>query len=82
MEPTIDTGSILARKKYPLPPADIDIDNLYDTAIRADLLVDVLLGWYNNRTFVSIKQQTNNSTNNYFVIHPLLKHLALLSLDK
>lgn len=38
----IDTGAIVARRRYPAPTAGTDIDHLYDGAIRADLLVHVL----------------------------------------
>ena len=39
----IDTGPIIAQKKYPPPDAGIDMDNIYDNAIRADILVDVFV---------------------------------------
>jgi methionyl-tRNA formyltransferase len=80
LESKIDTGPIVARKKYPLPPSDIDIDNLYDNAIRSDLLVDVLLEWNKNKSFVYNKKILNGSSKNFYVIHPILKHLAMLQL--
>ena len=81
LEKEIDTGPILARKRYPRPPAQLDIDYLYDGAIRADLLVDVLAGYGRNGALPHVATQTPTDGNNYYVIHPVLKHLALLSLD-
>ena len=42
LKPEIDNGDIVARKKYPAPAYGVDIDHLYDNAIRADLLSEVL----------------------------------------
>ncbi len=81
LEPTIDTGPILARETYPLPPAGIDVDYLYDNLIRADLLVRVLKQWAENKELPHACQQTEEFPP-YFIIHPLLKHVALLSIDQ
>lgn len=77
----IDTGPILARKKYPLPPANMDVDYLYDNAIRADLLVETLLHWQlSPNEIVPVEQTTTYPA--YYIIHPLLKHLALQRIDE
>ena len=75
----IDTGPVLARKHYPAPPLGTDIDRRYDTAIRADLLLDVLRN-YHATGRLTIEQHQRDAGQTYYVIHPLLKHLALLSL--
>lgn len=81
LDENIDTGPILLRKMYPLPPKNIDVDYLYDSAIRADLLVDYMRGWmtgdkeYSSESQVEVHQP-------YYVIHPLLKHIALSLCDK
>jgi methionyl-tRNA formyltransferase len=77
----IDAGPILARKEYPPPPAGMDIDLLYDGAIRADLLIEVLKK-------VGAKGQVDKTIARdsagtmYYVIHPVLKHLAILSIKQ
>ncbi|WP_273763244.1 formyltransferase family protein [Aeromonas hydrophila] len=76
----IDTGPILARKQYPLPPPSVDVDYLYDNMIRADLLVIVLTQWQAGLPWSLISHQTDSPP--YFIIHPLLKHMALLAIDK
>jgi methionyl-tRNA formyltransferase len=77
----IDQGPILARQAYPAPPADIDIDYLYDSAIRADLMSDTIGHWRESGRPKEILRPKNQSHPNYYVIHPLLKHIALLSLE-
>ena len=81
LDQQIDTGPVLARKHYPAPPLGTDIDCRYDTAIRADLLLEVLRGYHaTGRLDVEIQQAGQGHS--YYVIHPLLKHLALLSLPE
>jgi len=81
---TIDTGPVLARKVYPLPPAGLDVDYVYDNAIRADLLVEVLVRWRSNPASLHplTAPELDHEMPPYFIIHPLLKHLALLAVDQ
>lgn len=76
----IDTGPVVARRQYPVPPAHIDVDSVYDAAIRADLLARVLQEYAASGQFQGEQQQAPAGTAPYYVIHPVLKHLALLSL--
>lgn len=76
----IDTGPILMRQRYPIPPAGIDVDYLYDNAIRADLLVKTLSKLLYASSSITPYSQDEDSLP-YFIIHPLLKHLALLAID-
>jgi len=48
--------------------------------IRADLLVSVLDQWRAGLPWNRMSQQVDSSP--YFIIHPLLKHMALLAIDK
>lgn len=72
----IDAGPILRRKRYPPPPPGMDVDYCYDSAIRADLLVDVLREWKVNDGMPPLIEQPDNGTT-YYIIHPVLKHIAL-----
>lgn len=78
LSPGIDEGPIIDRCWYP-PPLDGDIDFQYDTSIRADFLVKVLLRWRHTEQF-SLMEQNPRDAMTYYVIHPVLKHLAILSL--
>ena len=80
LEKGIDTGRIVARKRYPKPPAGLDIDYLYDGAIRGDLLAEVLAHYGVHGEFPEAIDQTPAEGNTYYVIHPVLKHIAILSL--
>lgn len=79
LAPEIDNGPLIARHRYPLPQPGIDVDHLYDGTIRADMLVRVLERFTAEGVFPSVPRDGNYQT--YHVIHPVLKHLALLSLE-
>lgn len=81
LDEQIDTGAIVARKRYPIPAQGMDVDYLYDNMIRADLLVETLKQWRDPVKQWQVTPQTQDSLP-YFIIHPLLKHLALLTVDK
>ena len=78
----IDTGPVVARKYYPAPPAGTDIDQCYDPAIRADLLREVLLRYQSTGVLPLESQQRHDQGSTFYVIHPVLKHVALLSLPQ
>lgn len=80
LDRSIDTGPILARRHYPKPPAGMDIDRIYDASIRADLLVRVIQGYVDKGKLSEEARQDSAKGNTYYVIHPVLKHLAMLSL--
>ncbi len=78
----IDTGDILKRVWYPKPAPGTDIDYYYDTAIRADTLLKVIKDWQDKGSFEVTASQSEKEGASYYVIHPVLKHLALLSLEE
>ena len=76
----IDTGPVFMRRHYPLPPPGLDVDSVYDNAIRADLLVRVMEHMVTHGRFPVAERQTGKGRD-FYVIHPVLKHLAILSLE-
>ena len=78
----IDTGTIVARRRYPAPPPDVDIDYHYDSAIRAHLLTEVVSSWRAAGRFVESIEQDTQAGATYYVVHPVLKHLARLKLEE
>ena len=82
LDRTIDTGPIVARRRYPRPPSGLDIDRVYDAAIRADLLVRVMQDYVKSGRLTIIEHQRPTEGMVYYVIHPVLKHVAILSLDR
>lgn len=76
----IDTGPVIARESYPVPPAGVDVDYVYDSAIRADLLAKVLGDYVKQGGWQTLTPQTTAEGRDYYVIHPVLKHLAMLAI--
>jgi len=74
MDQGVDTGAILDRAWYPADH-DPDIDRILDPVTRADLLVRVLRRRVMDGAFGEAKNLT--TTEHFYVIHPVLKHLAL-----
>ncbi|WP_028454390.1 formyltransferase family protein [Chitinilyticum litopenaei] len=80
LDTDIDTGPVLLRKHFPAPPLGTDVDLQYDTAIRAEVLADVIEHHASTGRLPDPQAQLAGEGNSYYVIHPVLKHLALLSL--
>ncbi len=72
----IDTGPVVLRQRYPAP-IQIDVDYVYDNAIRADTMIKVVTDFITNKS-LPVGQQQSASGTTYYIIHPLLKHAALL----
>lgn len=82
----IDNGPVLSREVYPRPRYGIDIDNVYDNMIRADLIAKYLAGGSRKMGTVAGEQKScpalgKDQNHHYYVIHPVLKHIAIAALD-
>ena len=77
----IDAGSCVAEKQYAYPPYGIDLDVFFDCAIRSDLLVEVIRCFLNEGKLPDILGGFSSQGRLYYVVHPLLKHIARLSLS-
>lgn len=75
MDKNIDTGKIILQKFFE-PPNHEFIDNVYDSFIRSETLLEVLKN--NLLESKNFKDQLIDG-DTYFIIHPVLKHLAILS---
>ncbi len=78
MDQGIDTGAVLDRAWYPAD-LDPDIDRILDPVTRADLLVRVLRQCVTQGAFGTAENLTTSE--HFYVIHPVLKHLALRFTD-
>lgn len=74
----IDCGPVLLRRKFPAPCERIGIDHLYDSAARAEVLVQTLAAYARDGGWPSVLPE-NAGGQTYYVIHPVLKHLAILA---
>ena len=76
MDEKLDAGKIIHQKTFP-KPSHIFIDNVFDADIRSNTMIDVLKnGLLLKENFL---KQDINIGETYFVIHPVLKHIAILS---
>ncbi|MFT3733890.1 MAG: formyltransferase family protein [Rhodocyclaceae bacterium] len=80
LDEQIDTGPVLMRRHYAPPHSGMNVDSLYDSAIRADMLVRVLQEYVGSGQWPRAADPSGESSRTYYVIHPVLKHLALLGL--
>jgi methionyl-tRNA formyltransferase len=76
MNENIDEGAIVAKESYPPPEDPETLDLYYDPWIRARLLGKVL-SLYRDEGDLPETPQRANEGETYFIIHPVLKHLAV-----
>jgi methionyl-tRNA formyltransferase len=74
----IDCGPVLMRKKFPPPPNKEAIDHIYDSAVRAKVLIETLQSYIKNGDWI-FDLEENGGGETYYVIHPVLKHIAVLA---
>jgi methionyl-tRNA formyltransferase len=73
----IDCGPILKRKKFPAPKDRTKIDHIYDSKVRAKVLIETLQNYVKKGKF-DFEFNTNIEGETFYIIHPVLKHLAIL----
>lgn len=76
----LDEGVIVKRRHYPKPKKGEDTDYNYDNAMRADLLVRVLREYQRDGGFRKPMKNDSSQGMMYYIIHPVLKHKARLSI--
>lgn len=81
LTPKIDAGEILLRRWYSPPSVDVDLDYYYDSIIRSDVLVQTLARTTREGRIPEGKVQDPSDGEIYYIIHPVLKHIAILSLS-
>ena len=73
----IDCGPILKRRKFHPPPNCEQIDHIYDSAVRAFVLVETLKDFLKHGEW-RYADTLNKGGGVFYIIHPILKHLAIL----
>ena len=76
MDKNLDTGDII-HQKYFQKPSHQYLDEVYDSYIRSETLIELLTT--KEIPFYNLKKQDTSSGETYFIIHPTLKHIAILS---
>lgn len=74
----IDGGPVLVRRKFSPPPDRQDIDHVYDSAARARVLIETLQAYVKNGSW-QFELAENREGETYYIIHPVLKHIAVLA---
>ena len=77
----LDSGDIIKIKEFPKPKNGETIDFIYDAHIRSLLLLEVLQEYIKIGAFKR-RAQSAQQGETYFIIHPVLKHLAILTCKK
>ena len=78
MSKEVDSGPILYRSKFKFNNKKNEIDDFYDSFIRSIVLAKTVSIYSKKNKWVNIKKNVSKS-NSYYIIHPILKHLAILS---
>lgn len=78
MNEKIDEGGIIVKKTYPAIAQNIDY--IYEPYIRALVLVEALKIYIDKNDFL-VETQDSSIEETYYIIHPVLKHLAILLLQ-
>ena len=73
----IDCGPVLIREKFPAPNDRTGIDHIYDSQVRAVVLIKTLKKYIEFGSF-NFDYVENVGGETFYVIHPVLKHLAIL----
>jgi methionyl-tRNA formyltransferase len=74
----IDCGPILLRKKFSPPKDRTEIDHNSDSEARAKVLIECLQNYVNCGSW-EYELENNHGGETFYIIHPVLKHLAILS---
>ncbi len=74
----IDCGPVLIRRKYSAPVDRSEIDHTHDSKLRAKVLIETLQKYIKKGSF-DFELESNVGGDTYYIIHPVLKHLAIMS---
>jgi len=76
MDENLDTGKVIYQKKFNKPNHQF-VDEIYDPHIRSETLIDI----FRNNIIEKddFREQNPENGDTYFIIHPVLKHIAILS---
>ena len=73
----IDCGPVLLRRKFSPPKNRTEIDHIYDSEVRAKVLIETLEYYVESGSF-NFELENNQGGETFYIIHPVLKHLSIL----
>lgn len=77
----IDEGAVIACETFDIPKEPVDIDYIYEPYMRSRVLIKVLKKYLSDGELTSCRQSMEGAET-YFIIHPVLKHIAMLGIQK
>lgn len=77
----IDEGEIITCATFGIPDDPVDIDYIYEPYIRSKVLIKALKKYLAAGELTAC-EQSDEGAETYFIIHPVLKHIALLGIEK
>ena len=77
----IDEGEIIAYDTFEVPKEPVDIDYIYEPYMRSKVLMKVM-DRYLLKGELTACEQSIEGAETYFIIHPVLKHIAMLGIEK
>jgi Methionyl-tRNA formyltransferase len=77
----IDEGEVITADTFGVPEEPIDIDYIYEPYMRSKVLMKVMKKYLLDGELKACAQNTENAET-YFIIHPVLKHIAMLGIEK
>lgn len=77
----IDEGSIITAEEFPPPERGELVDYVYEPYIRSQVLVKAVQSYVQKGRFEEVPQSLQGGET-YFIIHPVLKHIAILELNQ
>lgn len=75
----IDEGEVITKECFNVPMENVDIDYIFEPWMRAKVLLKAIDIYLEKGGFCSQVQVEQPET--YYIIHPLLKHMALLKIE-
>ena len=75
LEENIDKGPVLYRQEYKISEKGIDFDYLFDPLVRTKALIE----FFKIKEIKPINQADTADQPMFYIIHPVLKHLAIIN---
>ena len=73
----IDGGPVLIRRKFLAPKNRTEIDHIHDSEVRSRVLIETLNNYIKYGEW-NFDLENNKGGETFYIIHPVLKHLAIL----
>jgi methionyl-tRNA formyltransferase len=73
----IDCGPVLVRRKFKPPINRVEMDHVYDSEVRSKVLIETLKKYIKYGSW-DFELECNDGGEVFYIIHPVLKHLAIL----